>query len=151
MKRSEARFLHLAFALVSATGVLYGVLKYFVPARDPDSNMAVPWQQAVLKAHILVAPLLVFGVGLVFSRHALGRFRAGEKQGRRSGISLLSSAAPVVFSGYLIQALTGPTAVRVTGWTHAAMGFLLAAFWLLHGISQPVDEEDDEDEANRRA
>ena len=151
MKRAEARFLHLAFALASVTGVVYGVLKYFVPARDPDSNMAVPWQPAVLKAHVLLVPLLVFGVGLVFSRHAVGRFRAGEKQGRRSGVSLLASAAPVVFSGYLIQALTGPTAVRLTGWTHAALGFLLAAFWLLHGIAQPVDEEDDEDEANRRA
>ena len=151
MKKAEARFLHLAFALASITGVVYGVLKYFVPARDPDSNMAVPWQPAVLKAHVLLVPLLVFGVGLVFSRHALGRFRAGEKQGRRSGVSLLASAAPVVFSGYLIQALTGPTAVRITGWAHAALGFLLASFWLLHGIAQPVDEEDDEDENNRRA
>jgi hypothetical protein len=146
----EARFLHVSFALATATGALYGILKYFVPAKDPDSNMAVPWQPMVLKAHILFVPLLVFGIGLVFSRHALVRYRAGEKQGRRSGISLLASAAPVVFSGYLIQALTGPTAARVVGWTHAAIGLLLAGFWLAHGIAQPVDE-DDEDEGNRRA
>jgi len=140
VKPWEARLNHLAFTLVTLTGVVYGVLKYFVPARDPDSNMAVPWQPMVLKAHVLAAPLLVFGIGLIFSRHALGRFRAGEKRGRRYGILLLAIAAPVVFSGYLIQALTGPTAVRVVGWSHSVVGILLASFWFAHQWARPVTD-----------
>jgi hypothetical protein len=128
----EARFNHAAVAAAAATGVLYGVLKYAVPARDPDSNMAVPWQPAVLKAHVVLAPLVVFGLGLVFRRHALARFRAGEREGRRSGFLLLVIAAPVVFSGYAVQVLTGETATKVVGWGHAATGALFGAVWLAH-------------------
>jgi len=128
----EARFNHAAALAATATGVLYGVLKYAVPVRDPDSNMAVPWQPDVLKAHVVLAPLLVFGLGLIFRRHAIARLRAGEREGRRSGFLLLAFAAPVVFSGYAIQILTGGTATKVVGWGHAAAGGLFGALWLAH-------------------
>jgi hypothetical protein len=143
VKAWEARYNHAALAATALSGVVYGVLKYFVPARDPDSTMAVPWQPAVLKAHVLAAPFLVFGLGLIFARHALGRLKAGERQGRRSGLLLLALGAPAVLSGYLIPALTGAAAARWTGWIHTALGVLLAAFWLSHRISRPVSREDE--------
>lgn len=132
MKPWEARLNVGALAATAVTGAAYGGLKYFVPARDPDSNMAVPWQPAVLKSHVLVAPLLVFGLGLLFRRHALKRLRIGMKRGRRTGVLLLAWSAPAVFSGYAVQALAGEEAARYVGWGHAALGVLFTAGWLIH-------------------
>lgn len=132
MKAWESRLANGALVAVAATGIAYGMLKYFVPATDPDSPFAHPWQPGILKAHLLAAPLFVFGIGLLFRQHALGRLKAGRQDGRRSGMSLLFAAAPLVVSGYSIQVLTGETATRWTGWLHAALGVLFTAVWAFH-------------------
>src|SRR5262249_59208366 len=53
VKRWEALVNHLGWGIVAASGLLYGVLKYFVHGSDPDSRLAVPWQPSVLAAHVL--------------------------------------------------------------------------------------------------
>ncbi len=128
MKRWEAWWNHAALAAVSLTGLAYGVARYFLHNPDPDSRLGHPWQPGLAKAHILVAPLAIFGIGLLLRRHALARIRNGESNGRRTGVSMLWLVLPLVFSGYLVQVLVGWGAVRWTGWSHAALGvvFLLA-------------------------
>jgi hypothetical protein len=132
VKRWEAWTNHLGWALAAASGLLYGVLKYFVGNPDPDSRLAHPWQPPILAAHVLVAPVAVFGLGLLFRRHALARILMGEREGRRTGMWMTWLAVPLGLSGYALQALTGDAARRFTGWTHAALGLLFAAAYAAH-------------------
>ena len=85
MKRWEAWVNHAGSALVGLSGLVYGVLKYFVASPDPDSRLSHPWQPAVLALHVLAAPVAVFGLGLLFRRHALVKLtsrRAGSGAAR---------------------------------------------------------------------
>lgn len=157
MKRWEAWWNHAALAAVSLTGIVYGAFKYFVPNPDPDSRAGHPLQAVFLKAHLLVAPFALIGVGLLLHRHALSRMRRGERQGRRTGGLILWLVVPVALSGVLIQVFAEPQAVRWTGWTHAALGALFVIGYALHpkrrspvpvlqvaaddGVTEPVPEE----------
>ena len=132
MRRWEAWINHAGWALVAASGIAYGVFKYFLPSADADSRISNPWQPAMLAVHLVVGPLAVFGLGLVFRRHALARWQAGEREGRRTGAILLSVGLALPLSGYLVQALTGEAARRWVGWGHAAAGVLVAAAYALH-------------------
>ncbi len=132
MKRWEAWINHLGWSLTAASGVLYGILRYFVPASDPDSRLAVPWQPSVLAAHVLAAPFAVFALGLIFRRHALSRFAGDHREGRPSGSLLTLTAVPLALTGYLIPVLTGAVARRWVGWSHAAVGLFFAAGYALH-------------------
>jgi len=159
VKRWEAWWNHAALAAVSLTGIVYGVFKYWVPNPDPDSRAGHPLQAAFLKAHLLVAPFALIGVGLLLHRHALARMRLGERQGRRTGGLILWLVVPVALSGVLIQVLVDPRAVRGTGWTHAALGAVFVIGYLLHpkrrspppvlqvaaddGVTEPVPDEND--------
>ena len=159
MKRWEAWWNHAALAAVSLTGLVYGVFKYWVPNPDPDSRAGHPLQPVFLKAHLLVAPFALIGVGLLLHRHALARMRMGERQGRRTGGLILWLLVPVALSGVLIQVLVEPRVVRWTGWTHAALGALVVIGYALHpkrrspaavlqvaaddGVTEPVPEESD--------
>jgi len=133
---------HLACAVVGLTGLAYGAMKYFMAGSDPDSRVGHPWQQPMLKIHVLTAPLMIFALGLVFSGHALARFRAGEDTGRASGAGLLALAAPLVLTGPLIQVLTGDAARRWTGWIHAGLGVVYILAYAAHLLKRrplPVD------------
>ena len=132
MKRWDAWINHVGWALVSVTGLLYGILKYFAHNPDPDSRVGHPWQPAVLAAHVLAAPVAVFAIGLIYRRHALSRFRMKEREGRGTGRILLFTVFALIASGYLLPVLTGDAARRWTGWIHAGIGLVLAAAYLLH-------------------
>ena len=143
MKRWELLFHHVVAGAIGLSGVVYGVLKYFMAGGDADSRIGNPWTQPALKAHILAAPFLVFALGLAFSSHALKRFRAAEPDGRTSGIGLLALVVPVVLSGSLIQVLTGDTARTWTGWFHASAGVLYLAGYLAHLLKRRSSESRD--------
>ena len=135
MKRWEAWVNHIGWSLVAASGLAYGWLKYFAAGSDPDSRLAHPWQPAVLALHVLAAPAAVFGLGLVFRRHALTRLSAGEPEGRRTGSVMTWLAVPLALSGYVVQTLTGDAARRWTGWAHAALGLVYAVGYVIHPMA----------------
>lgn len=142
MRRWSALLNHVACALVGLSGVAYGAMKYFMAGSDPDSRVGHPWQQPMLKIHVLTAPLLIFALGLVFSGHALARLRSGEDPGRASGSGLLALAAPLVLTGPLIQVLTGDAARRWSGWAHAGLGAVYVLAYVGHLLKRrPADEE----------
>jgi hypothetical protein len=132
VKRWEAWWNHAALAAVSLTGLAYGAFKYFVPSADPDSRVGSPWQPWLLKAHVLVAPFAILGIGLLLRRHALARLRRGEQSGRRTGVAMLWIFAPLTLTGYLIQVFVAPAAVRSTGWIHAGLGILFVLGYAFH-------------------
>jgi hypothetical protein len=139
MKRWEAWWNHAALAAIALTGLAYGIFKYVIPSPDPDSRAGHPWQPAMLKAHILVAPFAILGVGLLLRRHALARIRQGEQHGRRTGIAMLWIFAPLALTGYLVQVFVAPDAVRWTGWIHAGLGLLFGLGYAVHPKRKAAD------------
>lgn len=144
MKRWEAWINHLGWGLTAASGLLYGVLKYFVGGSDPDSRLSTPWQPSVLAAHVLAAPFAVFALGLIFRKHVLTRLSTGQREGRPSGRVLTWCAIPLALTGYLIPVLTGEGARRWAGWIHAAIGLFFAAGYALHpsASAPPADSSE---------
>ena len=132
MKRWEAWWNHAAIAAVSLSGLAYGIFKYFVPGSDPDSRIGHPLQPVLLKAHILVAPLAVFAVGLIFRRHALARIQIGESQGRRTGALMVWLLLPLTVTGYLIQVFVETAPVRAAAWSHAGLGVAFLLGYAVH-------------------
>jgi hypothetical protein len=127
VNRAEAWSVHGATALVGGTGLVYAFLRYVSTPVDPYAVVNHPWQPALQHLHIWVAPLLVFGAGLIWRKHIWGHFRNGVRSGRRSGLALLVSLAPMVLSGYLIQTAVQP-AWR-TAWV--AIHLATSALWML--------------------
>ncbi|HTY42684.1 MAG TPA: hypothetical protein VMH79_12490 [Thermoanaerobaculia bacterium] len=132
MKRWEAWWNHAALAAISLTGLAYGVFKYWIPSPDPDSRAGHPLQPGLMKAHLLVAPFAVLGIGLLLRRHALARLERGEQSGRQSGLTMLWIFLPLVLTGYLLQVFVAPGAVHVTGWIHAGLGLVFALGYVFH-------------------
>ena len=141
MTRWEAWVIRVGFGLVSVSGILYGVMKYFLTNPDPDSRVGHPWQPAMVAAHVLAAPVAVFAMGLLLRGHALPRIRRGEPEGRATGLLLFGIGLPMAFSGYLVQVFTAEAARKATGWLHAAAGLVFALAFALHmPFSRPPED-----------
>jgi uncharacterized membrane protein YidH (DUF202 family) len=132
VKNWEAWIIRAGFGLVSASGIVYGAMKYFLSGSNPDSRLGHPLQPAVLAAHVLAAPVAVFAMGLLLRGHALPRLKSGEPEGRKTGLSLTAAGMPLVFSGYLLQVFTGEALRKWMGWIHAALGLLFTLAFLMH-------------------
>ena len=133
ISRFERWLLWLSTAGTLVTGVAYWWMKDMMTAAEPWAVINHPLQPWMLKAHILVAPVLVFAVGLITTRHIWKHFRQGVKKGRRSGLIAAATFAALVVTGYVLQVVTGETLLRVLGWTHLGLGIIysagLAAHW----------------------
>ena len=114
------------------TGVIYLWMKYLVVSDDPLAVVNHPWQPALLKAHILVAPLLVFSIGLVAVRHVWRHFRSETQDGRRSGLLTVAVLGPMIVSGYLIQTVIEEGWLRAMALFHIALGLIYGFALLAH-------------------
>ncbi len=103
MTRAEAWFFHGANALVALTGLAWAFTAYCIEPEDPYALVNHPLQPTFQHAHVVVAPLLVFALGLVWQRHAWARARSGAKARRWSGLGLLALFVPMALSGYALQ------------------------------------------------
>jgi len=102
MSRAEAWCIWIASLVVAGTGIVYGVMRYALAPIDPMAVINHPWQPALQHWHVLLAPTLVFAVGLIWRRHVWAGLKT---RGRafRSGLTLALTAFPMVISGYLLQ------------------------------------------------
>lgn len=114
------------------TGLVYLWLKYMMVSDDPFAVVNHPLQPAVLKAHILVAPLLVFSIGLVTLRHVWRHMRSHMPEGRRSGLLTVFVLGPMILSGYLIQALTDEGWLKAMAISHIVLGLVYGLGLLAH-------------------
>lgn len=103
MNRTTVWAIHVSTILVGGTGLVYAWMRYFTTPMDEFSIVGHPWQPHVQHLHLWTAPLLVFGIGVIWRDHAFRYYRLGRPQRRRTGISMLLSSAPMIASGYLIQ------------------------------------------------
>ena len=131
--RFEKLLLAAATLLTGLTGLLFAWLKYFVKGSDPYSVVNHPYQPALLSAHVLAAPALLFAFGLVARDHIVGKYRDPRaRRGRRSGILATWVLLPMVFSGYALQVLTSPDSRRFAGALHLAAGILFLVLYAAH-------------------
>ena len=133
MTRFERWSVWSSTAATLVTGVVYAWMKDVMEPMDPWAVINHPLQPWVLKAHILVAPLLVFSVGMITIRHVWRNFRQGVRKGRRTGLLAALTLVPLVATGYVLQVLTAETLLRLIGWGHLALGVVysvgVAAHW----------------------
>jgi hypothetical protein len=131
--RGEKILLWLSTILTAGSGALYAWMKYLMKPQDPLSVVNHPWQPGLLAAHVLAAPLLLFGIGLITREHIFGRFQDPRARKRRlSGTTVALAAAPMVASGYLLQVLTAAPARRAAGLIHLALGVAFVTAYSLH-------------------
>jgi hypothetical protein len=119
-------------AATFVTGAVYVWLKYLLVSDDPFAVVNHPLQPVVLKAHILVAPLLVFSLGMVALRHVWRHLQSGMREGRRSGLVTVLVLAPMILSGYLIQAVTQEGWLKAMAISHIALGVIYGVGLLAH-------------------
>jgi len=132
MTPRQAWLLHLSSVLVSGSGAAYFIVKYFVISDDPFSVVNHPLQPAMLKIHILTAPLLVLGLGLVFEQHIASKLRLKTASNRISGLLALACYPPMILSGYLLQVLADAGALRLAMIVHCVSGGLFSLTYLMH-------------------
>ena len=126
MSTFEKWLLWSSTAAVAVTGIVFGWMKYFLATDDPYAVVHHPLQPLVLKLHVLSAPVLVFALGVVYTRHVVRQWRLGRARGRPSGIGIVTTLLPMVLSGYLIQVVTAAPLLAAAQWTHIATGVLFA-------------------------
>lgn len=134
MTRFERWSVVVTSALTTLTGLGYFWVKYLVQTDAPWAVINHPLEPWLLKAHILVAPLLVFAVGLIALRHVWRHLRGGERSGRRSGLVLTGVFGPLVVTGYLIQVVTAVGWLRALALAHVVLGVVFAAGLLGHRL-----------------
>jgi hypothetical protein len=108
-------------------------MKYLMTGEDPYSVVHHPLQPHALSLHVILAPVLVFALGLITRDHILGYLREPrQRRGRATGILAVALAAPMIVSGYLMQVLTDPAPRRILSVIHLAGGGLYILLFLGH-------------------
>ncbi|HUG42338.1 MAG TPA: hypothetical protein VMM12_17875 [Longimicrobiales bacterium] len=128
----ERWLIWLSTAGTLVTGVAYWWMKDLMTPAEPWAVINHPLQPWMLKAHILVAPVLVFGVGMITARHVWAHFRQRVEKGRRSGLTAALTFAALAATGYILPVLTAETLLRILGWTHLGLGIVYSAGLALH-------------------
>lgn len=134
MSRFQRSLLLWSSGLTFLTGVVYWWMDTML---DPVTEWAVvnhPLQAWVLKAHILVAPVLIFAIGLVMTDHIWKHLRTAVTRGRRSGAIAMCVLVPMILSGYLIQAVTAENWLTVVVWAHLITGGLYGLALATHTL-----------------
>jgi hypothetical protein len=126
MSRLDAWMLHVSNGLVMVTGLVYAWMAYLMKPEDPYAVVGHPWQPHVQHVHIWVAPLLVLALGYLWGSHMQPHLAGGTLKRRNSGIGMLVSALPMIFSGYFIQTAVEPHWRTVWVIVHLAT----SSFWI---------------------
>jgi hypothetical protein len=143
MSPLERWSLHLAALATGFTGLLDGLLRWFGGRNGEFGPEPHPWLGAAQHLHILVAPALLFCLGIMVRGHLQPKLRQGG-EGRVSGLRAASLIGPMVLSGYLVQVATSPALRTCYAWVHglsaggfllAYLGHLLVPIWRQHGLA----------------
>ena len=90
---------------------------------------------ARLKSHVVAAPILVFAIGLITTRHIWKHFRTRVRMGRRTGLTTGLVLFPMIVSGYLIQVITGRGWLVAIVIVHILTGLVYAVGLGLHQLA----------------
>lgn len=140
MSRWESWTFGVLHVVLALSGGVYFYMKYLLRTGDPFAVVNHPWQPTVLVVHVLAAPLGILVFGMLFRSHILHKLTSRQPAGRRSGWTALVSFTAMAMSGYLLQVVSSPTAVRVATATHVATSVIFVAGYSVHlvlGLRRP--------------
>ncbi len=133
MTRLEKILVHGGTIATGVTGLAYAAFKHLMTSDDPFSAYSHPLQPWTLTLHVLAAPVLVFGVGIIFKDHVMGKMKNGAPpSAKRGGLWTLSLVLPLILTGYLVQVLASGGPRDWTGWIHLGLGVAFLVFYALH-------------------
>ncbi len=139
MTRGEAWLNHAANLLVGGTGLVYAWMLYLLEPDDPFALVNHPLEPLVHAGHVVAAPLLVFGCGLLWRRHVWARVRSGYAHRRKTGLVLFALVVPMIASGYLLQVAIEDGFRAIWTWTHVGTSLAWIAAYVVHQVSpRPV-------------
>lgn len=138
MTRFQAWLLHGSVIALTLTGVVFAWMRYAMTTDDPFAVANHPWQPHMLHLHVLAAPVAVFALGLVYSGHILPKQQFRVMARRRTGLGALWMIVPMVLSGYLMQVVTGETALQVAKVTHWVSSGLFVLAYAAHQVLRPT-------------
>lgn len=145
MTSAEKWFLHIAIALTTISGVVFAFMKYFMTSDDPFAVANHPAQPFFLDAHVLAAPVALFGFGLIYRSHIWRKYTQKNGGRRKSGLSSMVLIVPMAFSGYLLQVSADETMREVMAVTHWITSGVFVVAYLAHQLvrrrARPEDEE----------
>jgi hypothetical protein len=133
--RRTAWFLHLSTLLVGVSGLVFAWMLYVLEPTDPYALVSHARQPDVQHLHVLTAPLLVFGCGILWTGHIWARIRSGHQGRRRTGIALTALLAPMILSGYLLQVSVDESMRELWIVTHVATSCLWLLVYAVHQFS----------------
>jgi hypothetical protein len=136
MSRAQVVYLHLCVVITALTGTVFAVMKYGMTSDDPFAVVNHPLQPAMLAAHVVVAPLLVFGFGWVFTNHIWPGFASGMARKRKSGLWSMGAIAPMVLSGYLLQIATAEATRQAMAIAHWVSSALFVIAYVIHLLTK---------------
>lgn len=137
MSPFERWLIHASTLLVGGTGLVYAWMLYFVRPTDPYAVVNHSWQPQTQHLHVLLAPLLVFGVGVIWRRHVWEHWTRKVRRGFATGVTLGLTLVPMVASGYLIQTAVDPAWRKAWVVVHLITSGLWIAGYLAHQV-RPV-------------
>jgi Lon protease-like protein len=124
--------LHSGILAMAATGLACFWMTDVLTVDDPFAVISHPWQPHLLKAHVLLAPALVFLFGILFEVHVRVAMRKDAAVGQRaSGWVAAGTLFVMIASGYALQVVTGDVARVLARWTHLVAGL---AFSVVHAV-----------------
>jgi hypothetical protein len=135
MTKAEKVIVWGSTAVMTGTGIVIAWMEYVLTAPQPWAVVNHPWQPFILKLHIISAPVMVFGIGMISMRHIWPHFKNGLKKGRRSGIWNMLLAIPMIGTGYALQALSNAGWLQVMGYLHFALGTIFGAIAFIHFLA----------------
>lgn len=124
MNRFQKILLWVTSGLTGATGAVYFVMDRMMEPVGPWAVVNHPFQPWVLKLHIIIAPALIFSIGLIATEHIWKHYRGRIRRARRTGLATMWMIAPMVVTGYLIQSITQQTLLSTIAWAHIATGVI---------------------------
>ncbi len=140
LKSWQYRALYAIVGLLAASGLLWLAVHYLWGAgAEQLPHPLEPW---LMRLHGAAAFASLFMAGVLAAAHVpqgwrmttrsprLRQHKAGQ---RRTGLALCALGVAVVFSGYLLFYFAPEDWRAAIGWSHAALGLVLAALLPLHG------------------
>ena len=134
MKPWEIWLTRISTLLVTLSGLAYFWMKYAMQTDDPFSIVNHPWQPAMLSLHVLVAPFLVFVVGLMVQSHIQKKLRSGTSSNRSSGLLSMVTLPVMIASGYMLQVVTAPVLASITLSLHLVSSSIFVITYAAHQV-----------------
>ena len=120
--------------IVTASGVAYFVMKYFLESVDPFSVVNHPLQPLMLHVHVLSSPWLLLLFGALLQGHVAAKLKQSGTPNRWSGLISIGSFAVMAITGYLLQVTVSTSLARAFMAAHVASGTIFVVSYGAHVV-----------------